>query len=89
MFKITQGKGVNVKFANGYAISVQWGPRNYCDNYYSNDFKDMLKVGVAGSADAEIAVFRPDGSWYWEHQVEGYCTPDRVAEVIAEIVALP
>ena len=32
MSTITEGHGFHMKFANGWTISVQWGPWNYCDN---------------------------------------------------------
>lgn len=33
MFRITRGKGFHVSFPNGYTVSVQFGPGNYCDHY--------------------------------------------------------
>ena len=39
MFKITEGKGFHITFANGYTVSVQFGPDNYCDHYHKNSEK--------------------------------------------------
>lgn len=32
MFRITDGRGFHVEFANGWTVSVQFGRHNYCDN---------------------------------------------------------
>lgn len=32
MFRITDGRGFHVTFANGWTVSVQFGPYNYCSN---------------------------------------------------------
>jgi hypothetical protein len=64
-FRITDGKGFNVQFANGWSISVQFGWGNYCDNYSymeDNDFRVRNRMcGQKGSSNAECAVFAPDG----------------------------
>lgn len=33
MFRITESKGFHMQFANGWTVSVQFGPGNYGDNY--------------------------------------------------------
>lgn len=96
MFKITQGKGVHIRFQNGYSISIQWGPGNYCENYsFECDRAAIVRAGEKGSATAEIAVMDPFGNFCGQQlglfsgdDVEGWATPERVAEVIAHLVAL-
>ena len=66
--------GFQMKFKNGYTISVQFGKGNYCHH----------EEGVAVSA--EIAIWDADGKWFnFEHdQVKGYCSPNEVAEWISK-----
>lgn len=101
MFEITQGKGFRMTFANGYGISVQWGYGNYCESRDKeidwNKFKEeQARLGKEGSATAEIAVLNPSGVLCGEDlgifdgdNVEGWCTPERVLEVMNKIAKLP
>ena len=62
MFRSTGGKGFHIEFKNGYCVSVQFGPSNYCDN------RDASRVGYDFTEDvtcenAEIAVWEKDGKW--------------------------
>ena len=90
MFAISQGKGFHIKFPNGWAISVQFGPGNYCTNRYAGfSGKDNPRNSdFYHSDDAEIAVFDATDNFVkltpWD-TVEGYVSPARVAEVIAII----
>lgn len=85
MFAITQHKGFTLTFANNYQVSVQFGAGNYCDRRYDGFF-EAAGVDRWASPDAEVAVFRPDGTvvqlTQWD-TVQGYCTPDEVAKIIA------
>jgi hypothetical protein len=58
--KITDGKGFHITFANGYTVSVQFGPGNYCDNYDYHILTDSVRSGKRGSTTAECAVWGPD-----------------------------
>ena len=60
-FRITDGKGFHITFANGYTISVQFGPGNYGDNYGQKIGVDDVVCGKEGSNEAEIAIFSPTG----------------------------
>lgn len=66
-FSITDGKGFSMKFANGWAISVQFGWGNYSDNYEERQRFDETRddhrrrCGAQGSTTAECAVFAPTG----------------------------
>lgn len=93
MFKITSGKGFQMTFANGWTVSVQFGPGNYCENRsmlfdteFSPSESDRL-AGAKGSIDAEIAAWDKDGTWYnfGTDTVKGWVTPDMVAAFIREI----
>lgn len=57
MFKITDGKGFQITFANGVTVSVQFGLGNYCSN--RND--EHLKYGSISCENAEIAVWDKNG----------------------------
>ena len=88
-FWITQGRGFQVKFANGWGISVQFGRGNYCANGnkrppIGNDYLEHEQtLGETGCVDAEIAILTPAGELLdvpeWGDSVNGYVTPDQVA----------
>ena len=93
--KETQGfkntpMGFAMTFENGYTISVQWGPGNYCaTRNNSNLYKDNPFTGehkTYESNTAEIAAWKPDGTWLHLSEyddVAGWLTADKVAEYIA------
>ena len=73
-FRITRGRGFKMKFPNGYTVSVQFGPMNYCENYgrldplrdrtlvvsyLSFQYTDLV-CGSEGSDDCETAIITPD-----------------------------
>ena len=58
-FRITGGKGFHITFANGYTISVQFGPGNYGDNYNRDIGSEDVMCGKEGSNEAEIAILNP------------------------------
>jgi len=83
MFKIT-GVGFHITLSNGWLLSVQWGPYNYCQrgsNYkrYGDDTNT--------SADAEIAIWnieRTEMIMLSEHdQVLGHVTPDQLVRILS------
>ncbi len=100
MFSITGAKGVQMTFANGITISVQWGPGNYCSNSNSFDFQAPINAakehGHWSSDTAEIAVWS-DRSEVWltryflpdaGDDVKGHLTTDEVGALIGRIQAL-
>ena len=91
MFAITQHKGFQLAFANGYQVSVQFGAGNYCDRKYDGFF-EAITSDRWESGDAEVAVLRPDGSLLrltkWD-TVRGYASPDEVARIIALVATNP
>jgi len=58
-FRITDNKGFHITFENGYTVSVQFGPGNYCDNYKAPIGKsENCLCGKMGSSTAECAVWK-------------------------------
>ena len=95
-FTVTGGKGFHLKFANGYAVSVQWGPSNYCSPQ-GGRFGDCLapqKVAASGgcwqSESAEVAIFEKDGEMMTlsGDSVEGWVDAERVAALLAAVAGL-
>lgn len=91
MLTINQGKGLNLKFDNGYSISIQIGPGNYCDNY-NNDILDHFNKKCSGliieSNNAEIAIFN-EGEWVTGEFIEdsdgmvaGYVSLNEILNII-------
>lgn len=88
MFSIFAGKGFSLKFDNGYMLSVQFGPGNYCAKRNAN-FDEPGEVAANyeswRSGDAEVAVIRPDGSFVpleGGNEVQGWVSVERVADLI-------
>lgn len=85
-FRITGGKGFHITFENGYTVSVQFGPGNYCD-HRNEDFDNGAKCAEAGSGTAECAVWLDKGPFLqldgWDDTVKGWMRP---ADVLALLV---
>jgi len=85
MFRITGSKGFHITFENGYTVSVQFGPGNYCDNY--NTEISSVQAGERGSETAECAVWAKDGKMI-EHpdfgggEVSNRSTPAQVLSLL-------
>jgi hypothetical protein len=77
-FRITDAKGFQMTFANGWTISVQFGYLNYCANKRTkdNEGEDIE------SENAEIAIWDKHHTWYnfGRDTVKGYVEPDDVAK---------
>ena len=92
-FQITGGKGFQMEFENGYRISVQFGPYNYCEKRDKSRPETDSEVWESG--DAEVAVIGPNGDWAtreaWQaifgtgltDDVSGWVSPDGVAKMVA------
>ena len=86
-FQITNHKGFRMGFKNGFEISVQWGPGNYCERK-DEDFDKPQEERFWESRTAEIAIFdSKDDSMVTlgEDKVDGWLTPDKVAKVITMV----
>ena len=97
VFTTTSNKGFQITFANGWTISVQWGPGNYCERQSVGNYDAPWHDDLWESETAEVAAWvgeRQGGDWYdfdrhmmvpTSSYVSGYRTPDEVAEMIAEV----
>ena len=86
-FQITNHKGFRMGFKNGFEISVQWGPGNYCERK-DEDFNKPQEERFWESRTAEIAIFdSKDDSMITlgKDNVDGWLTPDKVAKVITMV----
>jgi len=86
MFRITGKKGFHITFDNGYTVSVQFGPGNYCDNHDAEIGRDDESSAKRGSSTAECAVWARGGEMIrygsWNDTVGGYMTPAEVLELM-------
>jgi hypothetical protein len=87
MFESCSNKGFRITFANGYALSVQWGPINYCTNRDINanwDIAMSAKDGLWESETAEVAVFDPDNNKIDmdDNQVHGHVHADGIVDLM-------
>ena len=89
MFESCSNKGFRMTFANGYALSVQWGPMNYCTNRDINtnwDIAMSAKDGLWESDTAEVAVFDPDNKRIniaHNNTVHGHVHADEIVDLMA------
>jgi hypothetical protein len=86
MFKITQKKGFNLTFENGYKISVQFGPGNYCTQQNAK-FDEPEKTDYWKSGSAEIAVLDTKDKFMnlGSDDVKGWCSANEVADYIEAV----
>ena len=93
-FRITAGKGFHLTFPNGYTISVQFGPANYCSNYGEpiNNESDRM-CGKRGSETAETAIIAPNGKIITvadeEESLRAYQTVEQVLERMIQVSKFP
>ena len=72
--------GLQMKFENGWGISIQNGAALYGDGKINPESGEMEADTV------EVAIFKPNGEFYRmtrHDDVQGYLTPDDVAVWIA------
>jgi hypothetical protein len=84
-FKITGKKGFHITFENGYTVSVQFGPGNYCDNYDKEIGRDEEACAKFGSSNAECAVWGKDGNMidhFDGNNVSNRSTPKDVLDLL-------
>tara|TARA_R100000322_G_scaffold77963_1_gene48972 strand:- start:228 stop:581 length:354 start_codon:yes stop_codon:yes gene_type:complete len=87
-FKITSHKGFNLTFNNGWQVSVQFGPGNYCERQEDN-YDSPKNSEFWSSNNAEIAVWHSSNKLETGNMVKleddvvrGWTTADEVAKVI-------
>ena len=87
-------RGFQIKFANGYVLSVQFGAFNYCsnkDNTRRNNFVLGAVTDKYSKCDnCETAIIKPNGRFlkYKGDDVQGWQTANDVAEAITFINSL-
>ena len=87
MFSISDNKGFQITFENGYSVSVQFGPGNYCENM---DLPYNHGEEVPMSNTAETALISPDGFVaYQGDDVQGHMSPKDVLELLNYAEGLP
>ena len=92
--------GFSMTFDNNWEISVQFGATHYCSNRNSDSWKESDHR--RHSETAEVAIFSPNGSWWSydedlkqvgkpdsETYVNGYLTPDQVADIVRQVSQKP
>lgn len=85
-FRICGNKGFHITFKNGWTISVQFGPGNYCGNRdlpFSRDYSEP----VPHCTTAEIALIDPEGHFFAldGDDVKGWVPPDEVLRLMNKI----
>ncbi len=90
MFTSCDNSGFHITFENGWTVSVQWSPGNYCEHHWANIDGKQHEVALWKSADAEIAAWDKDNDWYdfGDDTVKGYLKADEVLEFMNKIANL-
>jgi hypothetical protein len=68
------GQGVRIKCANGYIVSVAWGPYHYGTGV------DEAEVGIISPTTGHL-IHREE----WNDEVTGWRTPQEVWDLYAEV----
>ena len=94
-FGINQAKGFHMKFQNGWTISVQFGPGNYCNNqstdYTKQDepIRAMRQSGFYLCDNAEVGIWHNSPNYKHTNgggmEILGWQTPIQVAAHIQEV----
>ena len=91
-FRSCENKGFQLVFENGWMVSVQFGPGNYCEHLMAglDDFRAPKKTEIWEAEEAEIAAIHKDGYWYdfGMDTVKGYCKVAEVIEFINKIASI-
>ena len=87
-FEISNNKGFQITYKNGYTVSVQFGGGNYCTNR-DLPIEDYGK-SVPPSDTAETALMTKDGFVsYQGDDVQGYMSPSEVLKLMIHAESLP
>lgn len=82
MFSVGQ-KGFRIVFDNGWTISVQWGPGNYCKNRVTGIYIDSDDYPEC--KDAEVGIWYGEQSPHTEMEIHGWQSPKEVAGHIMQV----
>tara|TARA_Y100001972_G_scaffold50719_1_gene62232 strand:+ start:341 stop:739 length:399 start_codon:yes stop_codon:yes gene_type:complete len=87
-------KGFHITFPNGWTVSVQWGPGNYCEKKWDKpnapERTTQGSLVMYRSEDAEVAAWRyENGKRTWHNfgydTVSGYLSPLEVVAFMAQV----
>lgn len=81
-FTATRNQGFHITFPNGWTVSVQFGPGNYCQERYST--LEPHRLDIWECSDAEVAVRPPGGRF---EEVEDHRTPLDVLAILNKVAA--
>jgi len=82
-------KGTHIHFPNGYVLSIQIGPGNYCDNYGVGIGDDDLPQEGWKSNTAETAILINGHFIPWQgDNVQAYQTFDQVCDTFKHVAML-
>ena len=91
MFQSVCNKGFTLSFTNGWTVSVQWGPGNYCEKRSVSDYEAPSKVSTWGSTTAEVAAWDKNKAWHNfavdDEMVKGWMTTNEVLDFINMIAS--
>lgn len=86
-FKSCQNKGIHIKFANGYTISIQFGFGNYSSAYTISNSTEQeqssAEIAYWHESDSKMIEFEESGDC-----VLGYQTPNQVLVHMNRIASL-
>ena len=83
-----RNQGFQIRFSNGYTVSVQFGHFHYCASRDLNVAYDAWRTGddTHFSPNAEVAVMDPNGNFLkfdsCTDHVRGHTDPDTVGKII-------
>lgn len=80
--RITRGVGFQLKFANGWTVSVQFGEFHYCNN----NSRGKRIVDPYECKNAEVGLIPPGDR---EIKVKGWIEADEVARIITQVQSDP
>lgn len=92
-FRVTSHRGFQLTFENGWTVSVQFGPSNYCQHHSGAVPFDLPEsTHIWESRDAEVAVWPETGSKFvrlgGHDDVVGWVEADAVAGLISAVAGL-
>lgn len=92
-FRITSHRGFQFMFENGWTVSVQFGPGNYCEHHHRS-FADPEPKATDDwrSKDAEVAVWHDRAEGFLKiddfDTVVGWLDPEKVAALLNTVAEL-
>lgn len=92
MFRVTNDRGFQIEFPNGWTVSVHFGNGNYCENRLCGDDginRMNSDHGCVFSRDAEVAIFKTFDNCGRVNTPKGWVKTEEVAAIIYEVSSRP